>query len=473
MLDIKWIRENPAAFDAAMEKRNNNTRAETLLRIDEEIRKKTFLMQELQSQRNKIAKDIAEIKIKGGGIINQILLQSEAFSAKVRLSTNSRPYNLMNESQKIQKDKDLNTVQSNEEKEKQLSKFEESKKISLQIDSLKIDISLLNEELNQFLSLNPNITHETVPVGRDEEENIEIERFGKIKNFDFLPKTHFDLGEKLKMLDFEQSAVISGARFSTLSANLAKLERALSNFMLDIAGEFGFTEISPPNLVKSEAMFGSGQLPKFAEDAFSIDNGDYWLIPTSEVSLVNLAAKKILSEDELPLRFTAYTPCFRREAGSAGRDTRGMIRQHQFKKVELVSITLPEESEAEHEKMTNIACEVLKRLELPFRKILLCTGDMGFCSQKTYDLEVWLPSQAKYREISSCSNCGDFQARRMNAKYKSKKDGKNYFVHTLNGSSLAVGRTIVAILENYQNEDGSINIPEALLSYMGGVKKIS
>lgn len=420
MLDIKWIRENPTAFDAAMDKRNNNTRAETLLKIDEEIRKKTFFIQELQSQRNKIAKNIAEIK-KSGGSVDLLL--------------------------------------------------EESKKVNKNLSNIENEINSDNR-LEEILAITPNAPNSSVPIGKDENENIEIERFGTPKNFSFTPKTHFDLGENLKMLDFEQSAVISGARFSTLSANLAKLERALSNFMLDIAGEFGFTEISPPNLVKSEAMFGSGQLPKFAEDAFSIDNGDYWLIPTSEVSLVNLAAKKILSEDELPLRFTAYTPCFRREAGSAGRDTRGMIRQHQFKKVELVSITLPEESEAEHEKMTNIACEVLKRLELPFRKILLCTGDMGFCSQKTYDLEVWLPSQAKYREISSCSNCGDFQARRMNAKYKSKKDGKNYFVHTLNGSSLAVGRTIVAILENYQNEDGSINIPEALLSYMGGVKKL-
>lgn len=420
MLDIKWIRENPAAFDAAMDKRNNNTRAETLLKIDEEIRKKTFLMQELQSQRNKIAKDIAEIKTKGGSV--DLLL-------------------------------------------------EESKKVNKNLGNIENEINSDNR-LEEILAITPNAPNSSVPFGKDENDNIEIEKFGTPKNFSFTPKTHFDLGENLKMLDFEQSAVISGARFSTLSANLAKLERSLSNFMLDIAGEFGFTEISPPNLVKREAMFGSGQLPKFAEDAFSIDNGYYWLIPTSEVSLVNLAAKKILSEDELPLRFTAYTPCFRREAGSAGRDTRGMIRQHQFKKVELVSITLPEESEAEHEKMTNIACEVLKRLELPFRKILLCTGDMGFCSQKTYDLEVWLPSQAKYREISSCSNCGDFQARRMNAKYKSKKDGKNYFVHTLNGSSLAVGRTIVAILENYQNEDGSINIPKALLSYMGGVKKL-
>jgi seryl-tRNA synthetase len=421
MLDIKWIRENPEAFDSAMEKRNNDTKSANILQIDEEKRNKTFLIQELQSQRNKIAKDIAMAKKAG-----------ESADAL----------------------------------------FEESKNVNKKLAEIESDNSADNK-LNDLLATIPNIPNSTVPVGKDENDNVEIEKFGTPKEFSFEPKSHFDLGENLKMLDFEQSAVISGARFSTLSSGLAKLERALSNFMLDIAGEFGFTEISPPNLVKSEAMFGSGQLPKFADDAFAIDNGDYWLIPTAEVSLVNLAAKKILSEDELPLRFTAYTPCFRREAGSAGRDTRGMIRQHQFKKVELVSIVAPEESEAEHEKMTNTACEVLKRLELPFRKMLLCTGDMGFGAQKTYDLEVWLPSQNKYREISSCSNCGDFQARRMNSKFKSKIDGKNYFTHTLNGSSLAVGRTIVAILENYQNEDGSITVPKALVSYMGGLKSIS
>jgi seryl-tRNA synthetase len=271
-------------------------------------------------------------------------------------------------------------------------------------------------------------------------------------------------------LDFDQSALMSGARFSTLSSGLARLERALSNFMLDVANEFDYMEISPPNLVKEDAMFRAGQLPKFAEEAFTTTDG-YWLIPTAEVSLVNLAAKKTFAENELPLRFTAYTPCFRREAGAAGKDTRGMIRQHQFKKVELVSVTTAEGSAAEHERMTNVSCEILKRLELPFRKILLCTGDMGFCAQKTYDLEVWLPSQNKYREISSCSNCGDFQARRAGIKYKTK-DGKNNFAHTLNGSALAVGRTLVAILENYQNADGSIAVPEVLVSYMGGVEVI-
>ena len=421
MLDIKWIRENAAAFDAAMEKRNNQTRAENLLALDEQKRKKISLIQELQSQRNRIAKEIAEVK-RAGGSADQLL--------------------------------------------------EESKKVNQEMFAAEGDSSI-DEELNRILAITPNIADASVPEGKDENDNIEIETIGTPKTFSFEPKQHFEIGEKLGMLDFEQSSVISGARFSTLSSGLAKLERALSNFMLDVAGEFGFSEISPPNLVKSEAMFGSGQLPKFSEEAFNVNGGEYWLIPTSEVSLVNMVAKKILSEDELPLRFTAYTPCFRSEAGSAGRDTRGMIRQHQFKKVELVSITLPEQSEYEHQKITNIACEILKRLELPFRKILLCTGDMGFCSQKTYDLEVWLPSQGKYREISSCSNCGDFQARRMNAKYKSKKDGKNYFVHTLNGSALAVGRTIVAILENYQNEDGSVNIPKELVSYMGGVKELS
>ena len=279
------------------------------------------------------------------------------------------------------------------------------------------------------------------------------------------------MGEKLKMLDFEQSALMSGARFSTLSKGLARLERALSNFMLDVALENNYTEVSPPNLVKSDAMKFSGQLPKFAEEAFSTSDG-YWLIPTAEVSLVNLVAKKTLQESELPLRFTAYTPCFRREAGSAGKDTRGMIRQHQFKKVELVSITTAEDSQAEHERMTNIACEILKRLELPYRKLLLCTGDMGFCAQKTYDLEVWFPAQEKYREISSCSNCGDFQGRRASIKYKTK-DGKTNFAHTLNGSALAVGRTLIALIENYQNEDGSITVPEVLVTYMGGTKTIS
>jgi seryl-tRNA synthetase len=422
MLDLKWIRQNPEKFDAAMLSRSNEINAAEILKLDEKVRKKTFLIQELQAKRNKIAQEIALAK-KSGADISQVL--------------------------------------------------DESKKINLELTFFEKDFSA-EEKLNELLATIPNLPHESVPFGKSEEENVEIERFGEIKNFSFTPKSHVELGEGLKMLDFEQSALMSGARFSTLSGNLARLERALSNFMLDVALEHGYTEISPPNLVKSEAMKISGQLPKFAEEAFRTSDSDpYWLIPTSEVSLVNLAAKKTFAESELPLRFTAYTPCFRREAGAAGKDTRGMIRQHQFKKVELVSITTAEQSEAEHERMTAVSCEILKRLELPFRKILLCTGDMGFCAQKTYDLEVWLPSQAKYREISSCSNCGDFQARRGAIKYKNKADGKNYFAHTLNGSALALGRTLVAILENYQNQDGTIDVPEVLVDYLNGLKKIS
>lgn len=417
MLDIKWIRENPEKFDVAMGYRGLKIKAEDLLKIDEEKRKKTFLIQELQAKRNNFAKEIANAK-RAGGNADALL--------------------------------------------------EESKKTNVELSQLENDFTQ-DEKLHEILITLPNVPSVEVPVGADENHNIEVEKFGEPRQFSFTPKEHFEIGEKLGMLDFEQSSLISGARFSTLSKDLAKLERALSNFMLDVATENGYSEISPPNIVKSEAMFGSGQLPKFSEDAFVTTDG-YWLIPTAEVSLVNFVAKKTLAENELPLRFTAYTPCFRREAGSAGKDTRGMIRQHQFKKVELVAITTAESSAAEHEKMTSVACEILKRLKLPFRKLLLCTGDMGFCSQKTYDLEVWLPGQNKYREISSCSNCGDFQARRTQTKYK--KDGKNYFVHTLNGSSLAVGRTIVAILENYQNEDGSVNVPEVLIGYMNGAKVI-
>ncbi|OFW80034.1 MAG: serine--tRNA ligase [Alphaproteobacteria bacterium RIFCSPLOWO2_01_FULL_40_26] len=419
MLDIKWIRENPEQFDSAMYARGADFRALELIALDLEKRKKTFLIQELQARRNKLAQEIAKAK-KAGDNVNSL--------------------------------------------------FEESKKINIELADAENNFAL-DDELSEILLTIPNLPDQSVPLGKSEDENVEIEKFGEPKKFSFTPKSHDELGEKSGMLDFEQSALMSGARFSTLTGNLAQLERALSNFMLDVANEFGYAEVSPPNLVKSDAMKFSGQLPKFAEEAFSTSDG-YWLIPTSEVSLVNLVAKKTLAENELPLRFTSYTPCFRREAGSAGKDTRGMMRQHQFKKVELVSITTSEQSKEEHERMTNVSCEILRRLELPFRKILLCSGDMGFCAQKTYDLEVWLPSQNKYREISSCSNCGDFQARRASIKYKTK-DGKTHFSHTLNGSALAVGRTLIAILENYQNEDRSITMPKALTSYMSGVDKIS
>lgn len=416
MIDLKLIRENPQKFDDAMKSRGNPLRSEKILQLDEQNRQKIFSIQELQAKRNKIAQEIAIVKKNQGDISNLL---------------------------------------------------SESKKINAELTTLEQDFTI-DEELQEILLNIPNLPSNEVPIGIDENDNLEIEKYGEPKVFDFQPKPHDELGEALKMLDFEQSSLMSGARFSTLSADLARLERALANFMLDFALENGYTEISPPNLVKNEAMKFSGQLPKFSEEAFVTTDG-YWLIPTSEVSLVNLVAKKTLTNLDLPIRFTALTPCFRREAGSAGRDTRGMIRQHQFKKVELVSITSQEQSNQEHERMTNIACQILQKLELPYRKILLCTGDMGFCSQKTYDIEVWMPSQNKYREISSCSNCGDFQARRASIKYKNS-EGKNVFAHTLNGSSLAVGRTLVAILENYQNFDGSINIPEILQMQMG--KKI-
>lgn len=438
MLDIKWIRENPEKFDVAMERRNNPVKAADILQIDEEKRKQTFLIQELQAKRNGFAKEIANLKREIG----------KASAANGLESV------------------DAKIIANLQLQENQL--LQESKRTNEELQNLENDFTQ-DEKLRETLSQIPNVPADEVPVGADENHNLEVEKFGEPRQFSFAPKDHVEIGEKLGMLDFEQTALISGARFSTLSSDLARLERALSNFMLDVAAKNGYTEVSPPNIVKSEAMFGSGQLPKFSDDAF-VTNDGYWLIPTAEVSLVNFVAKKTLAETELPLRLTAYTPCFRREAGSAGKDTRGIIRQHQFKKVELVSITTAESSNAEHEKMTNVACEILKLLQLPFRKLLLCTGDMGFCAQKTYDLEVWLPAQNKYREISSCSNCGDFQARRTQTKYK--KDGKNYFVHTLNGSSLAVGRTIVAILENYQNADGSVNVPEALVAYMGGQKVI-
>lgn len=419
MLDLKWIRENAKAFDEAMKNRNISINSKEILELDSKNRQKIFLIQELQAKRNKLAQDVA-----------------------------------------IAKKNNLNTE----------SLMAESKKINNELNFLQQDFTI-NEKLEELLLNIPNIPENTVPIGVDENSNLEIKKFGKIRDFSFTPKSHDELGINLKMLDFDQSAQMSGARFSTLTHDLARLERALANFMLDIANANNYIEISPPNIVKNDAMKFSGQLPKFSQEAFSTNDG-FWLIPTSEVSLINLYAKKNLNFSELPIRLTAHTPCFRREAGSAGKDTKGIIRQHQFKKVELVSITTKEESAIEHERMTNIACEILEKLELPYRKILLCTGDMGFCSQKTYDIEVWIPSQNKYREISSCSNCGDFQSRRASIKYKDK-DGKSNFAHTLNGSSLAVGRTIVAILENYQNQDGSINIPIALQNYLPNIKKIS
>ena len=317
----------------------------------------------------------------------------------------------------------------------------------------------------------PNLPDPEVPVGKDEDSNKLIKTIGEIPSFDFDPLAHYVLGENLQMMDFDQAAKVSGSRFVYLKNDFARLERSIANFMLDKhTTDYGYTEVNPPNLVKDAAAFGTGQLPKFSDDLFKT-NSDHWLIPTAEVPLTNLHLDSIANEKYLPARYTAWTSCYRLEAGAAGRDTRGMIRQHQFSKVELVSLVKPEESNEELERMLNCATSILNDLKLSYRVMLLSSGDMGFSAKKTYDIEVWLPSESKYREISSCSNCGDFQARRMNAKFKSKEG--NVYLHTLNGSGLAVGRTLIAIVENYQNKDGSITVPDVLVSYMGGKKTIN
>lgn len=418
MHDIKFIRENPAAFDAALARRGLEPLAEKLLELDKASRGGKTEIQALQARRNEVAKAIGEAmrtdKAKAEA------LKKEAGVIKARLAA----------------------LEGGEGE---------------------------SAELTDALMRIPNLLAEDVPAGADESANIELRTFGTppaIAN----AKDHVALGEALGMMDFETAAAMSGSRFVLLTGPLARLERALAQFMLDMhTTEFGYTECNPPYLVKDNALYGTGQLPKFAEDLFKTTT-DHWLIPTAEVSLTNIVADKIVEETYLPRRFAAHTPCFRSEAGSAGRDTKGMIRQHQFSKVELVSITPPESSEAEHERMTGAAEAVLKRLGLPYRVMLLCAGDTGFSARKTYDIEVWLPGQGTYREISSCSNCGDFQARRMKARYRTDKGTD--FVHTLNGSALAVGRTLIAVMENYQQTDGSIIIPEALQPYMGGLKHI-
>jgi seryl-tRNA synthetase len=425
VFDIKWIRDNAEAFDAGLKNRGLEPLSATLIALDEERRRHVTTLQEAQSRRNAASKEIG--RAKGA--------KDEALAAK-----------LMAEVAEI---KDVIAKGEGEERR-------------------------LDKELTDALSVIPNLPREDVPVGRDEKDNNEVRRVGTPR--DFAPKQHFEIGEALGLMDFEAAGKVSGARFVFLKGALARLDRAIGSFMLDLhTGQAtenlgGYTETNPPLLVRDEAAYGTGNLPKFAEDLFQTTNG-FWLIPTAEVSLTNVVRDRMLDAAELPMRMTAWTPCFRSEAGAAGRDTRGMIRQHQFSKVELVSITAPEESAAEHERMTNCAEEVLRRLDLPFRTMLLCTGDMGFASQKTYDIEVWLPGQDAYREISSCSVCGDFQARRMGARFRGP-DGKPQFVHTLNGSGLAVGRTLVAVLENYQQADGSVIIPEALQPYMGGLTKI-
>ncbi len=432
MYDIKWIRENRAAFDRGRARRGLEPVSEKLLALDDVRRAAIAKAQAAQERRNAASKEIGAAMKAGDSP------RAEALKAEVA------------------------------ELKESLAAYEAEEREA---------IAALDKALAEI----PNTPLDDVPDGKDETENIELHRFAEPKVFGFAPKEHFEIGEGLGLMDFDTAAKLSGARFVVTKGPLARLERALGQFMLDLhTGEHGYTEICPPILVRDEAMFGTAQLPKFFDDQFAVYGGlaahakntvDFWLVPTAEVPLTNLVRESILDEKDLPIRVTACTPCFRAEAGSAGKDTRGMIRQHQFTKVELVSITTPEQSLAEHERMLSCAEEVLKRLELPFRTVTLCTGDMGFASQKTYDIEVWLPGQGRYREISSCSVCGDFQARRMNARYRPEPKTTR-FVHTLNGSGVAVGRALVAVLENYQNEDGSVTVPTVLLPYMGGIERL-
>jgi seryl-tRNA synthetase len=419
MHDIRFIRETPEAFDAGLKRRGLAPLSQTLLEIDKRRRVAISESESAQARRKALSQQIGIAKRKGEA--------ADALMAEV-------------------------------------AGLEETLKKGEAL------ASELDRKLTDALAVIPNLPADDVPDGADESANVEIRRIGSQRNFSFTPQDHVALGEATGQMDFASAAKISGARFVFLRGHLARLERALGQFMLDLhTGEHGYTEVNPPFLVKDNAAYGTGQLPKLAEDMFHTENG-FWLIPTSEVSLTNLVNDTVLEEKDLPLRFTAWSPCFRSEAGAAGKDTRGMIRQHQFPKVEMVSIVAPEHSEAEHERMTACAEEVLKRLGLAYRTVALCAGDMGFNARKTYDIEVWLPGQNAYREISSCSNCGDFQGRRMSARYRPKEGKGTRFVHTLNGSGLAVGRTLIAVLENYQNEDGSVTVPDALRSYMGGLE---
>ena len=420
MHDIRAIRDDPAAFDAAWAARGLSPQTGAILALDAKLREAQTALQAAQADRNEASRAIGKAKA----------AKDEA-AATTHMA-------------EVEKLKFVIAMQTGRE-------------------------TRLSAELRDLLAALPNLPAADAPPGADERDNVEVRRWGEPASI-AAPKDHVELGGAL--MDFEAAARISGSRFVALKGELARLQRAIGQFMLDMQTvEHGYTEVAPPLLVRGEAMFGTGQLPKFAEDLFQTTDGR-WLIPTAEVSLANLVREQVLDEAELPLRVTALTPCFRSEAGAAGKDTRGMIRQHQFDKVELVSITTPEQSIDEHERMTTCAEAVLKRLELPYRVVSLCTGDLGFTARKTYDLEVWLPSQATYREISSCSNCGDFQARRMDARCKRAGEKGTRFIHTLNGSGLAVGRTLVAVMENYQDEKGRIAIPQALHPYMRGVTHI-
>ena len=418
MLDIKWIINNPIEADKAFKKRGLEPLANKLIKMSK-FRSEVFVkLENLLKQRNILSKEIPSTKD---------VSKKKELIKKVKLLKND------------------------------IAKLQDGK-------------TSKNSVLDNFLMELPNFLDDTVPIGKNEKDNVEIRKFGNIKKFDFEIKDHVDLGEELDVLDFKTASKVSGSRFVYIKNNLAKLERALASYMIDSNIKFGnFTEIYTPLLVNEDALKGTGQLPKFDSDIFKTRE-NLWLIPTSEVTLVNLIRDQIINEDNLPLRYTSYTPCFRSEAGAAGKDTRGLKRQHQFGKVEIVSITSPDESEKEHQFLLNAAEKILQDLELPYRVCELCSGEVGFASKKTFDLEVWIPSTKNYMEISSISNCGDFQSRRINARYK--KNDKNIYPHTLNGSALAIGRSIIAILENYQNKDGSVNIPKVLKEYMNDLERL-
>jgi seryl-tRNA synthetase len=454
MHDIRFIRDNPEDFDHALARRGLEPQAPRLIALDEKRREKILALETAQARRNAASKEIGEAK-------------------------------------------------KNKDDEKAKGFLIEVAALKESIPAMEAEEKKASDDLNKALAEIPNLPLDDVPDGKDTSDNVEGHHFGAKRDYAFTPKQHFDLGEALGQMDFETAAKLSGARFVVLKKGLARLDRALGQFMLDVhTGDHGYSEVAPPILVRDDVMYGTAQLPKFFEDQFAAfpaailedtieydeegnrdlykyeftrrigDPERYWLIPTAEVPLTNLVRESIIDEAQLPMRFTACTPCFRAEAGAAGKDTRGMIRQHQFTKVELVSITTPEQSKDEHERVLSCAEEILRRLELHYRVMTLCAGDMGFAAQKTYDIEVWLPGQNAYREISSCSVCGEFQARRMNARYRTKEGRQVRHVHTLNGSGVAVGRALIAVMETYQQEDGSIAVPEALAPYMGGIKKI-
>jgi len=416
MLDIKFVRENMSVLQNALKKRNSDLSLSGFLESEAKRRDLIKKVEVLRSKRNAVSEEIGQLK---------------------------------------------------KEKKDASSLITEMKHVADNIKTLDDQLKEIEEEITAQLLIVPNIPHDSVPVGKDETENIEVRTWGTPRSFDFNPLNHWDIAESLDIIDFDRASKIAGARFSLMKGAGARLERSLMNFMLDLNTSKGYREVFPPILVNRDSMTGTGQLPKFEMDLFKTVEPDYYLIPTAEVPVTNIHRDEILNESDLPVYYTAYTPCFRREAGSYGKDTRGLIRQHQFNKVELVKFTKPEDSYNELEKLTADAEDVLQKLELPYRVVSLCTGDIGFSSAKTYDLEVWLPGQQKYREISSCSNFEDFQARRAKIRFKREGQKGTEFVHTLNGSGLAIGRTVVAILENYQQKDGSVVIPDALRPYMG------